>query len=80
MGIHATAVLDDLWRAMGLLYDARYKSTGEVMGKQVEPFDYDTFSEIAGLQNDLQRLLTRLEDKAKKEKSDVATSDPDSGK
>lgn len=47
-------MLDDLWKAMSSLYDARSKSQGP-------PFDKETFQEIAGLQDQLQKLLTRLE-------------------
>lgn len=56
--------LEDLWEAMRHLYQARYKVTGPegpVDGKYYPEMDTQTFAEIAGLQTDLQTLISRLE-------------------
>ena len=63
---HANPILDDLWAAMGKLYDARYRISDA--GFPQGDFDHQTFSEIAGLQSTLQTTLTRLENKAKENK------------
>lgn len=67
---HANPILDDLWVAMSKLYDARYRVSGEA-DKPGGVFDHDTFSAIAGLQTNLQTLITKLEDKVKAEKARV---------
>lgn len=63
---HANPILDDLWRVMGGLYDARHRisDSASVKSGEVE-FDHDTFNEIVDLQTRLQRVLTRLENEAK---------------
>lgn len=63
-----TPILDDLWAAMGSLYQARYRATGPegpINGKHYPEMDRDTFDEIAHLQTKLQTLISRLERETK---------------
>jgi hypothetical protein len=58
------SMLDNLWDAMASLYEARYKaadSDGPAGGRAYPQMDYQTFSDIATLQTDLQSLISRLE-------------------
>lgn len=66
-------IIEELWKAMGALYQARYRATGPegpVDGKYYPEMDRQTFDEIAHLQTKLQSLISRLEKETKDGRSD----------